>query len=100
MTVSKLEIIVAALETGYVELAAIYMMLFGFGTALPLVIAMISKPFFSTFRLFRKPWVIPAFTLILGALFITRGIIYMLPPEQQQSTLVEILSTITLCHVQ
>lgn len=87
-----------ALETGYVETAALYMVLFGLGTV-PLVTApLLSGLFFSRFRQWQPARLVAAFTWLLGLLLITRGVLYLLPDDHHQSATVRVLQTITMCH--
>jgi hypothetical protein len=90
--------VAGALETGYVELSAIYMALFGAGTSLMLILTMMSRDWFHQVKLLRPKKVVPILTFMLGVMFIIRGVIYMIPPEHQELAVVEIMSKITMCH--
>jgi hypothetical protein len=41
---------------------------------------------------------VPYFVFFLGLLFITRGVLFMLPADSD-SQAIDLLKTITLCHV-
>ncbi|MDH5608771.1 MAG: sulfite exporter TauE/SafE family protein [Cyclobacteriaceae bacterium] len=87
-----------AMETGYVESAMAYMLMFGVGTSVLLALTMFSRPFLASFTLRKSGKLIPYLTAILGAMFLIRGLVYMVPPEHQHLATVEFLQTITFCH--
>lgn len=91
--------VAGALETGFVETSAIYMMLFGLGTSILLVMTMLSRDIFSKIKLFKPKRFVPYLTFAIGILFIVRGLLYMVPPEHHELAAFEILSKITMCHV-
>ena len=90
--------IAGALETGYVESAALYMSLFGIGTSIMLILTMLSRDWFSQVRMMRPKRIVPILTFLLGVMFIVRGIIYMIPPEHQELAVIEVMAKITMCH--
>jgi len=89
--------VVAAMETGYVETAASYMFIFGLGTSVVLWIATLSRDWFAQLKPALVTRIVPYFTLALGLLFITRGILFQLPSDTENLT-INLLKTITLCH--
>ena len=91
--------VAGAIETGYVESAAAYMMFFGLGTSVVLFLTMMSKELFAKIKSHKPKRLVPYLTVLLGLLFIIRGVLYMVPPEIQGNETVQILQTITMCHV-
>jgi sulfite exporter TauE/SafE len=89
-----------AIETGYVESAALYMIMFGLGTSVLMMGTMLSKGFVLKINWFKPKKVVPYLTLTLGVLFILRGILYMRPPDAPESAMIQVLETITMCHVE
>lgn len=89
-----------ALETGYIESAAVYMLLFGLGTSFLMIATMLSKGFVHKITWFKPGKVVPYLTLVLGLLFITRGFLYMRPPDAPETAMIQVLQTITMCHVE
>lgn len=89
--------VAAAMETGFIETAALYMFIFGMGTSVVLWIATLSRDWFIQWNpaLFKKT--VPYFTFALGLLFIVRGILFQLPSDTDGLAFT-ILKTITLCH--
>jgi sulfite exporter TauE/SafE len=89
-----------AIETGYVETAALYMLLFGLGTSVLMISTMLSKGFISKITWFKPRKVVPYLTMVLGLLFVTRGLLYMRPPDAEETAMIQVLQTITMCHVE
>lgn len=92
--------VAGAIETGFVESAAVYMVFFGIGTSLVLFLTMMSKDLFAKIKSHKPKRIVPYLTVLLGILFIVRGFLYMIPPEIQENNMtVQVLQTITMCHV-
>ena len=90
--------LIAAMETGFVEMAALYMFLFGLGTSVILLAIHFTRDLVIRWKPHRMRRLIPYFTVFLGLLFITRGVLFMLPVTTNNQA-IDILKTITLCHV-
>jgi sulfite exporter TauE/SafE len=88
-----------AIETGFVETAAVYMMLFGLGTSVLMIATMLSKGVVFRVGWFKPKKVVPYLTLVLGLLFVVRGLLYMRPPDAPETAMIQVLQTITMCHV-
>jgi sulfite exporter TauE/SafE len=89
-----------AIETGYVESAALYMILFGLGTSVLMMGTMLSKGIVIRINWLKPKKIVPYLTLVLGLLFVIRGILYMRPPDAPDSAMIQVLETITMCHVE
>lgn len=88
-----------AIETGFVETSALYMLLFGLGTSVLMIGTMLSKGMIQKINWFKPRKIVPYLTLVLGLLFIVRGLLYMRPPEAPETAMIQVLQTITMCHV-
>ena len=89
-----------AIDTGYVESAAVYMLLFGMGTSILMVTAMLSKGWVLRASWFQPRKIVPYLTFGLGVLFIIRGGLYMRPPDAPDTATIRFLQSITMCHVE
>lgn len=87
-----------AIETGYIESAALYMILFGMGTSILMIGTMLTKGLVLSWSWFKPRKLVPYLTFFLGVLFITRGLLYMRPIDAPQTATIEFLQTITMCH--
>ncbi|MFY0689222.1 MAG: sulfite exporter TauE/SafE family protein [Cyclobacteriaceae bacterium] len=87
-----------AMETGYVETAGLYMVLFGIGNSIPLFMIKVSKDFFLKLTAWRPKRMVPYLSFGLAVFFILRGSVMMLPADQANSRTIEFLQTITLCN--
>ncbi len=90
--------VAGALETGYVETAAIYMIFFGLGTTVLLFLTFISREVIQKIKFFRPKRLVPYLTGLIAILFITRGILYMIPPDLNELASIQFLQKITMCH--
>lgn len=90
--------IAGAMETGYVELAAVYMIFFGLGTIPLLSLTMFAPAWIPAVKNWRLARAIPVATLVLGLLFLIRGSLDFVPASQRDTPSFKFFHTITLCH--